>query len=152
MDIMKCTSITTDGAAAMRGEDKGLVTRLVKHIEQNRSPELALFINTDIYCFSHKENLCVVALLKDCHLHFIYRVIKWFSLSTTCKRWKIYVIDKNLKQIPIPSTIRWDTSPTLQHSSSQTLQILFLSYPAHPSLIQIKKLHTIIRLSSRRTC
>ena len=62
MDIMKCTSITTDGAAAMRGEDKGLVTRLVKHIEQNRSPELALFINTDIYCFSHKENLCVVAL------------------------------------------------------------------------------------------
>ena len=62
MDIMKCTSITTDGVAAMRGEDKELVTRLVKHIEQNRSPELALFINTDIYCFSHKENLCVVAL------------------------------------------------------------------------------------------
>ena len=96
MNVLLCTSITTDGASSMIGNKKGLATRLVEYINERRPTEMKLYMIVSVYCFSHKENLNVVYFMKNKNIKLHFRIFKWLSLSTTCKRWRMYASENNL--------------------------------------------------------
>ena len=124
--LFKCSSITTDGASAMRGHLTGFVTRMKMDIERERlqhnfnntiNPCFLLIVQF-IYCNDHKMNLTIKYCMECLSLWPVNVLLHWIQGDTVRKQWKCYWFDpatcrQKQKSIPMHSNTRWSFSPDI---------------------------------------
>ena len=104
VDIRKIFAITTDGAPAMVGENKGF-TKMVE--DKIGHPILKL------HCIIHQENLCAKISNSDLNkvMATVTKIVHFLVAHTSPMQWEFQAfleeVDRAYKDIPLHSNVRW---------------------------------------------